>query len=88
MSLKKLALACNVIGSVISLIAAWYWLRSTKTKLPAIDPATGRPVGSIGMLEINATIVESARTNKIAAILTGLATIFLGAGGLLGSFDY
>jgi hypothetical protein len=85
MDVKKFALACNVMGAVVSLTAAWYWLQSSKTKLPAIDPTTRKPVGPVSMLELNATVVESARTNKIAAILTGLSTILLGVGGFLGS---
>jgi hypothetical protein len=83
--IKKLALACNVMGSVIALVAAWYWFQSTKSKLPTIDPATGNPIGPVSMLELNRTVVESARTNKIAAILTGLSTIFIGVGGFLGT---
>jgi hypothetical protein len=73
------------MGSVISLIAAWYWLQSTKSKLPAIDSVTREPEGPISMKELYATVVESARTNKIAAILTGIAATFLGVGGFLGA---
>ena len=84
---KKLVFGFNVAGSAVSLVAAWYWLKSTKTKLPAIDPITHAPVGPVSMFELNATAVESAHNNKIAAILTGIATILLGLGGLLASFS-
>lgn len=82
---KHLAIVFNVIGSVLSLAAAWYWLQSTKTKLPARDNKTGNPNGPVHMSEIYNTVVSSARSNKIAAVLTGFAALSLGAGGLLGA---
>ena len=87
MSAKHVALVCNLIGSALSFIAAYYWLRSTKSNLPAIDPHTKKPIGPISMLEINVTLTESAEENKKAAFWTGLATFFLAVGTIVGSCD-
>lgn len=87
MAAKSLALACNLIGALLSFVAAYYWLRSTKSNLPAIDPQKRTPAGSISMSELNATIVQSAEANKTAAICTGIATLFLAVGSLIGSLD-
>jgi len=85
MDLKTLGVIFNVMGFGISLIAAWYWHNSAKTKLPSIDPKTRQPVAPVSMSELNATAVESARSNRVAAILTAIATLLLGVGGFLTS---
>lgn len=68
-----LILIANTLSASSALIGAYYWLKSTATNLPEIDKSTRRPLGPVGLCELNATLVESARANKTAAIWTGVA---------------
>ncbi|MEI7429260.1 MAG: hypothetical protein WCL27_02315 [Betaproteobacteria bacterium] len=78
-----LALGATLAGAGFALIAAWYWLRSTRTTLPTYDPATRRPTGTVDMLTLYLTVIDASRDNKIAAISTGISVLLMAAGSLL-----
>lgn len=85
MTLKEVLIYVNFVGAFFGLIGAWYWFKSAKTNLPAIDPTTGRPKGPVDMLSLNRTLVEGASANKVAAGWTAASTIVLGLSSLLAS---
>lgn len=82
--MKILMLILNLAGGALALVSAWYWYQSTKTNLPDIDPTTGEPKGSIGMAEMNRTLVESAKANKVAACWTAVSALVFGINTILG----
>ncbi|MDX7921641.1 hypothetical protein SJS82_06820 [Aeromonas media] len=83
MDTKLMALCINLIASLVSLVAAWFWFKSAKTNLPAINPTTGQPMSPVSMLELYRTVREASRINKIAAFLTGLSVIMFSLSGFL-----
>lgn len=82
-ALKFIALSATLIGTGFALVAAWYWLKSTRTTLPTYDPVTRKPHAPIEMLTLYITVIDAARDNKIAAILTGVSVLFMAAGSFL-----
>ncbi|MGL6153194.1 MAG: hypothetical protein ACRC1N_18755 [Aeromonas sobria] len=83
MDTKVLAQIINLLASLISLLAAWYWFKSAQTNLPTINPTTGQPEAPVSMLELYKTVCEASRINKIAAFLTGLSVIMFSFSGFL-----
>lgn len=81
--MKAIALILNLVGGALALASAWYWWVSTKSKLPAVDPATGKPTGPVGMCEINKTLYEGAIANRKAAAWTAAAALVFGANAII-----
>lgn len=84
--MKAVMLILNLAGAALALASAWYWYKSATTELPDIDPTTGRPKGQVSMLEINKTIVEGAKANKVAACWTAASAIVFGINTILAAF--
>ena len=84
---EVLLLIANALSAGSALIGAYYWLKSTATNLPEIDKSTRRPLGPVGLCELNATLVESARANKTAAIWTGVAAIAMALAQIIGIYQ-
>jgi hypothetical protein len=85
MNMKLLTLILNLAGGALALASAWYWYVSTKSPLPPVDPATGKPTGPVGMFEINKTLYEGAVANKKAAFWTAASALVLGLSAILSS---
>lgn len=84
--MKAVMLILNLAGAALALASAWYWYKSATTELPDIDPTTGRPNGPVIMFEINKTIVEGAKANKVAACWTAASAIVFGVNTILAAF--
>jgi len=83
--MKTIALLLNLVGGALALASAWYWWISTRSELPDVDPATGKPNGPVGMYEINRTLYEGAVANRRAAAWTAASALVFGANAILGA---
>jgi hypothetical protein len=81
--MKTIALILNLVGGMLALASAWYWWASTRSKLPAVEPATGKPTGPVGMYEINRTLYEGAVANRKAAAWTAASALVFGTNAIL-----
>lgn len=83
--MKTIALILNLVGGVLALASAWYWWVSTRSPLPAVDPSTGKPLGPVGMFEINRTLYEGAVANRKAAAWTAASALVFATNTILGA---
>lgn len=81
--MKMIALILNLVGGALALTSAWYWWASTRSDLPPVDLATGKPTGPVGMFEMNKTLYEGAVANRKAAAWTAASALVLGLNAIL-----
>ena len=70
---------------MLSLLAAWLWLRSATIHVPPVDD--GQASITVDGDDFIATALAQSRLSRQAALAAGLAAAFQCAGLLLGMFD-
>lgn len=84
---KYVAVGFNVVASILGIVAAWYWFQASRVQVQDPHPQDGvsRNVQTDDfVLPTMKAFSDSARLNKTAASLTGLAVLSSTIGNLIG----
>lgn len=83
--MKIAIVVLNILAAAGGFAASAFWFKASKTALPPVDEATGRPAGPVSMDAVYKELVAAANLNRTAASWSCAAAFFAGVSLLLSS---